>query len=455
MTSATSRATEELVDLRLEELDAFLRIPSISADPAFATDVRAACEWVGSAIEALGGTSMVTATDTHPLVLGRVPASRRFADRAPTVLLYGHADVQAAGDEDAWESPPFEPTVRDGWLYARGAADDKGNFFMLLRALEALVANDDLPVNVRILCDAEEEILGRSAVEFLEGDSEPLDACLIYDAPMPRHAQPAFYVATRGLVYFHLRLSVGKHELHSGLFGGAALNATHALARLITGILDNASDLHVGTSEPSSEEVASWGFLDPGDAVLRREGTAPADALAAADFYRRTLATLAIEVAGVASGEPFIQKNVMPATAAANIQIRLAPGQDSEQVSALFEDLLDAVTPAGATVEVERWATAPAALVQTDSAAFTFAREAFSRALGVSPILIRSGGTLPVLGALAARGIPTILTGFDLPEGNVHAANERLLLEHIPLGIRAARETLRAFGSLSRSSNPE
>ena len=454
MTSTTSQVAEELEDLRLDELDAFLRIPSISADPARALDVQAACDWVGSAIEALGGTSTVTATDTHPLVLGEVPASSRFADRAPTVLLYGHADVQATGDEEGWESPPFEPTVRDGWIYARGAADDKGNFFMLLRALEELVARDDLPVRVRILCDAEEEILGTSAVEFLAADSEPVDACLIYDAPMPRRAQPAFYIGTRGLAYFHLRLSVGDHDLHSGLFGGAALNATHALARLITGVLDKESDLYVGISEPSSEEVASWATLDPGDIVLGRESAMPADASAAADFYRRTLAMPAVEVAGLASGEPFIQKNVMPATAEANIQVRLAPGQDSEQVSALLEDLLHAVTPAGAILEIERWASAPAALVETNSAAFTLAREAFSSALGASPLLIRSGGTLPVLGALAARGIPTILTGFDLPEGNVHAANERLLLEHIPLGISAARETLRAFGTLRTPSTP-
>jgi acetylornithine deacetylase/succinyl-diaminopimelate desuccinylase-like protein len=316
------------------------------------------------------------------------------------------------------------------------------------------VASDDLPVNVRVLCDAEEEILGTSVVDFLVADSEPADACVIFDGPMPRRGQPAFYIGTRGLAYFHLRLNAGDHDLHSGLFGGAALNAAHALMRVIARVFDTPPELHVGTTDPSADEVASWANLDPGDVVLAREGVAPADESASSEFYKRTLAEPAVEVAGFASGEPFLQKNVMAASAEANIQIRLAPGQDVERVSSTFEELLRSAAPAGATFEIERWASAPGALIDADSPALTLARDAFSSVFGVSPLLVRSGGTLPILGALANRGIPTVLTGFDLPEGNIHAPNERLLLEHVPLGVSAARETFRAFGALKPTTTP-
>jgi acetylornithine deacetylase/succinyl-diaminopimelate desuccinylase-like protein len=453
MTSTSSPVAGELEELRLDELYEFLRIPSVSADPACAQDVHTACRWVVSAVEALGGASAIVPTHAHPLVVGEVRASKPFAEEAPTVLVYGHVDVQAPGSDDAWESPPFEPTVRDGWLYARGAADDKGNLFMLLRGLEQLVASNDLPVNVRILCDAEEEILGTSVVDFIAADSEPADACVIFDGPMPRRGQPAFYIGTRGLAYFHLRLSAGDHDLHSGLFGGAALNASHALLRVIAQIFDTPSELRRGAIEPTAAELGSWANLDAGDVVLAREGAVPADASAGSEFYERTLAMPAVEIAGFASGEPFLQKNVMPAVAEANVQIRLAPGQDVEQVSSTFEDLLRAAAPAGTSLDIERWASAPGALIDADAPALGLAREAFSSVLGVSPLLVRSGGTLPILGALADRGIPTVLTGFDLPEGNIHAPNERLLLEYLPLGVTAARETLRAFGALKATNN--
>jgi acetylornithine deacetylase/succinyl-diaminopimelate desuccinylase-like protein len=431
----------------LEELFEFIRIPSVSADPSHTQDVHDACEWVTRFVGAMGGACEILPTEMHPLVVGEVAASPRLGP-APTIIVYGHVDVQAPGADEDWDSPAFEPTLRDGWLYARGAADDKGNLFMLLKAIEQLVSHEALPVNVRVLCDAEEEILGRSVVDFVAADALAADACLIFDGPMPRRGVPAFYIGTRGLAFFHLRVRAGSRDLHSGLYGGAALNAAHALTRVLSAVLDTPAELRIGSIEPSSDELSSWANLDPGADVLRREGALPADEASVAEFYARTLALPAVEVGGFTSGEASLQKNVMPAHAEANVQIRLAPGQDVDQICQTFERLLRDACPEGAVLDVERWAAAPGALVDSNAAALNLARDAFERTLGASPLLVRSGGTLPILGALAARGIPTVLTGFDLPEGNIHAPNERLLLEHLPLGVAAARETLSAFRTL-------
>ena len=431
----------------LDELAELIRIPSVSADPAHADDVRRAVEWVCNFVRAAGGECELVETNAQPLAVGELRASRD-ADAAPTVLLYGHVDVQPPAPLDQWESPPFEPEIRGDWLYGRGVADDKGNLYLLLKAAAQLAAEGALPVNVRIACDAEEEIGGHSIVDYIAADERGADACVIYDGGMLRRDQPAFMVGTRGLVYFHVRLRSGERDLHSGVYGGAALNAVHALMDTLRAVTEMPAELTKGIVPATAEEVAAWDELDSGEAALADQGARPADERAAEEFYLRTFAGAAVDVNGIVGGEPLLQKTVLPVEAEANVSIRLAPGQDAEEVALAFERILRDAAPAAATVDVERWSLAPAGLVDPGAAAVKLGQDAFEAVLGTRPLLIRSGGTLPIVPALADRGIPTILSGFDLPEGNVHSPNERLLVRYIPLGVQTSRELLTRFASL-------
>src|SRR5437763_8383159 len=218
----------------VDELAELLRIPSMSADPAHAGDVRSAAEWVVEFIRRAGGDAEVVDWHGSPLAVGELRASTG-AESAPTVLAYGHFDVQPPDPLDLWQSDPFEPDVRDGWLYGRGVADDKGQLYLLLKAAAGLAADGALPVNVRFACDGEEEVGGHSIIDFLADEGRSADAAVIFDADMPARGVPAFYVATRGIVYMHLRVRAGERDLHSGMYGGAALNAMHALMQTLSG----------------------------------------------------------------------------------------------------------------------------------------------------------------------------------------------------------------------------
>lgn len=436
----------------MEELSELLRIPSISADPERKDDVRRAAGWVAEFLDRMGGEADLVETKTFPLVVGEVRASSG-ADDAPTVLCYGHFDVQPPAPLDAWESDPFQPEVRDGWLYGRGTADDKGQLYCLLKATEVLAAAGELPVNVRFVCDGEEETGGHEVVEFIEADERGADAAVIFDSAMLRPGAPVFHVATRGLVYFHVRVRTGERDLHSGVFGGAALNANHALMQTLLGVLPGEDGLppeplRAGVVPPTEEELAAWGELDPGSEVLAEGGARPSDAKAAEEFYVRTWAQPAVDVNGIVGGEPHLQKTVLPVSAEANVSIRLAPNQDPDEIAPVFERLVREAAPEGADVEVERWSSAAPGLIPPEARAIQLGLEAFERAVGARPLLIRVGGTLPIVPALAGKGIPTIITGFDLPEGNIHSPNERLRVEHIPLAVEAAKELFRAFAEL-------
>jgi len=435
----------------MEELFELLRIPSVSADPAHRGDVVRAAEWVRDFIRAAGGEAEVVETKHQPLVIGEIRASEN-ADEAPTVISYGHFDVQPEAPLDLWESPPFEPTVRDGWIYARGVADDKGQLYLLLKAAALLAAEEALPVNVRFTCDGEEESGGDSIVEFLEADERGGDACIIFDGHMPAPDTPAFVTATRGICYLHVRVRTGERDLHSGVFGGAALNASHVLMEVLSAVLPQdgtvPEPLRAGAVRPTDEEIASWSQLDEGAEVLSAQGARPMDSKAAEDFYLRTFVDPAVDVHGLLSGSPQLQKTVLPVEAEANVSIRIVPGQDDKAIAAEMERLMLEAAPEGAEVEVETLATGPAALVDPDSRAIKLGQDAFERAVGTRPLLMRVGGSLPVMGALEQKAIPTILTGFDLPDGNIHSPNERFRVEYVALGVEAAKELYRSLADL-------
>jgi acetylornithine deacetylase/succinyl-diaminopimelate desuccinylase-like protein len=434
----------------LAELSEWLAIPSVSADVDHAGDVKRAGEWLCDRLRAAGGEAELADWDGSPLAVGEIRASSA-AEAAPTVLCYGHFDVQPPAPLELWESPPFEATVRDGWLYGRGVADDKGQLYLLLKAAEQLAAEGALPVNLRFACDGEEETGGHSIVDFLAEDERGADACVIFDSDMVARGRPSFNVATRGLCYFHVRVRTGARDLHSGIYGGAALNALHALAQSLAVLLPRdgrlPEPLRAGIAPPTEEELRSWTSLPLGSDELESQGARPLDPGAAEEFYLRTWAEPSLDVNGIEGGSPQLQKTVLPVLAEANLSIRLAPGQDPQAIAPAFERLLREALPEGAELETELWSWSEPGLVPADAPAIQLGLDAFERALGVRPLLIRSGGTLPIVPALGKRGIPAILTGFALPDSNIHSPNERLLVEYVPLGVAAAREL---FGELAK-----
>ncbi|HEV2713200.1 MAG TPA: M20/M25/M40 family metallo-hydrolase, partial [Gaiellaceae bacterium] len=305
----------EIEQAWLDELSDFLRIESVSADAERADDVRRAAEWVRDFVRGSGGEAELVETKTFPLAVGEIPASS--GDQAPTVLVYGHFDVQPPGPAEEWDSPPFEPTVLDGWLYGRGTADDKGQLYTLLKAAHLLASAGELPVNVRVVCDGEEETGGEQVVHFIRDDTRGADAAVIFDSAMLGPRRPVFHTATRGLIYLHVRIRTGERDLHSGVFGGAALNAMHALLRMLEAVVPGEDGvvpepLRAGIVPPSEEELAAWRALDPGSQVLAEGGARPADPDAARDFYIRTWAEPSVEVNGITGGEAQLQKTVLP-----------------------------------------------------------------------------------------------------------------------------------------------
>ncbi|HET9093508.1 MAG TPA: M20/M25/M40 family metallo-hydrolase, partial [Solirubrobacteraceae bacterium] len=434
-----------------DELARFLRIPSISADPAHAADVVRAGEWVRDLIRGSGGTAEVIDWHGQPLVVGEVPASVG-ARAAPTVLCYGHFDVQPPDPLELWSSPAFEPEIRGDRLYGRGVADDKGQLYMLLAGARALAQAGRLPVNVRFACDGEEETGGHSIVEFLEADQRGADAAIIFDSGMIAEDVPAFNIATRGLVYFHVEVSTGTTDLHSGLYGGAALNAAHVLVRTLAPLFASdgrlAAPLREGIIPPSDQELEDWRKLPAGAGELAGQGATPADPAAAEEFYLRTTAEPALDVNGIATGSPHLEKTVLPVRAVANVSVRLAPGQDPETIAAAFEALIRAALPAGAQLDLQRWSSARPGIVPPDARAIQLGQDAVERVLGVRPALVRSGGTLPIVAALADRGIPTIISGFSLPDAQIHAPDENLPARYVPLGIETAQALFEELGKL-------
>jgi acetylornithine deacetylase/succinyl-diaminopimelate desuccinylase-like protein len=434
-----------------DELAAFLKIESVSADPVHAGDVIAAGNWVREFIAAAGGHAELIDWHGQPLVTGEIPASAN-PESAPTILCYGHFDVQPPDPLELWETAPFELTERDVHLYARGIADDKGQLYLLLSAARELAQAGQLPVNVRFACDGEEETGGHSIVEYIGEDTTSADAAIIFDSGMIRENLPAFNVAMRGLVYLHLTLTTGRGDLHSGMYGGAAMNAAAALITTLNALLAQegrlAEPLRAGIIEPTHEELLGWAELPHGSEELALQGATPADPTAAEEFYLRTFAEPTFEINGILSGSPQLEKTVLPVEAIANVSLRLAPGQDPEVISAAAERLLQQAVPAGATLKIDFMASGPPGVVPPDSAAIQLGLDAFEQVLGVRPVLIRSGGSLPIVAALADKGVPTIISGFSLPDANIHAPNERLRAEFVPRGIAAARALFEHLGKL-------
>jgi acetylornithine deacetylase/succinyl-diaminopimelate desuccinylase-like protein len=423
------------------ELSEFLAIPSVSADAAHREDVKEAGEWVCDFIRRIGGTADLTPFGEKELALGEIPASTDPAN-APTVLVYGHFDVQPPAPLDLWETDPFELTIKDEWAYARGIADDKGQVFILLKAAQQLVEANALPVNLRFACDGEEEIGGHTIVDWLGIDERGANAGIIFDGGMVRIDVPQFSLSTRGLIAFDLKVTTGERDLHSGMYGGAALNAIHVLMRCFDAVTAGPNGLlpevlRQGITAPTADELESWKQLPPGADELSSQGARALDPDAAEQFNIRTMAEPSADVNGILGGKPGLRNTTLSVHASGEITIRLAPGQDIQTIGAAAEKLMREAAPPGAEVDIE-WSGAPPGLMRPDAPAIQLGLKAFERVLGVKPVLARSGGTLPIVPALVDAGIPTVLTGFALPESNVHSPNEKFLVRYFAQGVETA-----------------
>jgi acetylornithine deacetylase/succinyl-diaminopimelate desuccinylase-like protein len=432
-----------------DELEDWLRIPSVSTGGGDADALGAACDWAIERIEAAGGSAERVVVDGgHPMAVGELRA--RDAG-APTILSYGHYDVQDPGPLGAWESPPFEPTERDGRLYARGAADDKGNFLPLLHVACELASAGELPVNVRFLIEGEEEIGSEALLRHLREQPPGVDAAIVFDSLMADERTPAINTGTRGLVQGPVEVRTGARDLHSGLYGGAVLNATHVLMDVLRAVLPDRDgrtreELRAGAAPLEDAERESWGRLPSGADMIAEAGAAAVAEGAPGEFWDRTGAEPAVDVNMLTAGEP---RTVIPCTARAQLSIRLAPGQRAAEIAAEAERLLRAALPDGAELSV-RFDLAEPALFDATEPALQLAAGAFERACGTGPAFVRLGGTLPLLSVLAEQEIPTIVSGFALGADAFHAPNESYRLESLRLGELTARELYRALAELPR-----
>ncbi len=443
-----ARSTGEL----LEELSGFLRIPSISSGDGADADLARAAEWVAARVRDAGGTvEIARLPGGNPLVVGRVPSGR--AD-ARTVVVYGHYDVQTVAPLDAWVSPPFEPTLRDGFLYARGASDDKGNFHCVLGPLVDLARAGELPVDVIVLSDGEEEIGGDSVVRYLRDElvGHPIDAAIVFDSDFVERGRPALTTGVRGVATGRFVVRTGARDAHSGVYGGAALNAAHVLADLISATVARdgrlPESLEAGAIPPTPEEIESWASLPSAGAVLEEAGLSPLDDRAVSEFYERTTARPTFDVNAITCRDAAHQRTIIPCEASAQLSMRFAAGQDPDVVWAALLDHLRGRLPHGAELDVVPGHRAAGAAYDPALPAFAIGREAIERATGMPCALVRSGGAIPLIPALHGLGIPALLTGAALADDNIHAPNERMLVSNYELGQRMGRELLLAMGSL-------
>jgi acetylornithine deacetylase/succinyl-diaminopimelate desuccinylase-like protein len=433
----------------LDEIYELLRIPSVSAGEEHAADVLRCAVWICDYIRAGGGQADLVPTKRQPLVVAWIEATVADPASAPTVLLYAHFDVQPPGDLHMWHSPPFEPEIRNGWIYGRGATDDKIHLYILLRAALDLAAEDSLPVNVRIVADGEEESIGDTIVDWLRSDTEPVDFALVFDGTMFQPGEVVATIATRGLAYYELEVETGTRDLHSGIFGGVGLNAIHVLQQMIAAVVPPPPELATGALEVTTVEAAAWDAVADWAAVLESSGGRPISDGVISDFNRTTCFMPCVDVNGISGGDAELDATIIPVRARAHISLRLAPGQQPDVVCPIFEQLLRDAAPANATVRIVQRAANPPSHTDPDLAALRVFSEVIEQVTGRPPVMLPWGASIPLLAALEERGIPNVLTGFGLPDAAVHAPNERFPVAYVGVGMNVVRGLLGALGTQS------
>ena len=440
----------------LEELKALLRIPSISTLPEHKADCRAAAESVAAEFKRIGmENGRLIETGGHPMVY----ADWLHAAGKPGVLVYGHYDVQPPDPLDEWRSPPFEPTERDGNLYARGAVDDKGQVWAQVKALESLLAaNGSLPLNVRILVEGEEEVGGEGIARFVASKPSELkaDFALVSDTEMFAPGLPTLCVGLRGMIYTELEVRGARSDLHSGMYGGAAPNPFIALAQILAKLKDEDGHILIpgfydGIIPPSPEELAAWRSLpfDEEQYRIAEVGSRQLVGEAGYSVLERTWARPTVDVHGIPGGFTGAgAKTVIPAKAVAKVSMRLVPGMTPAKAYQLYKSYVERITPPGVDIEVRLIHSGDPCLIPVDNPYIQAATRALREVWGKETVFIRSGGSIPIVGDFARHlGLPSVMMGFGLPDDGLHAPNEKFHLKNFELGIESLIRFLEEVGS--------
>jgi acetylornithine deacetylase/succinyl-diaminopimelate desuccinylase-like protein len=455
VSQATDLFVEQNKPRLLDELKTFLRIPSVSTLPEHVPDVRRAAEFVADSMKTAGLENIeIIATAKHPLVY----ADWLHAPGKPTVLCYGHYDVQPPDPLDEWISPPFEPVVRDGNLYARGSADDKGQMYMHIKAVEALLSTTGtLPVNLKFLIEGEEEVGGESVAKFVAENPARLkaDVALVSDTELFAEGLPTLCIGLRGLIYTEIEARGPARALHSGMYGGAAPNAVFGLIELLAKMKDANGRIQIpgmydDVEPPTPAEKRSWEHLpfDEKDFLKDEVGSTQLTGEPGYSVMERTWARPTLEVHGIAGGFTGAgAKTVIPARATAKVSMRMVPNQNPEKIIAAYKKFVADNTPAGIQTEVRVLSWGPAIMVNPDHPAIHVAASAFRDILGKETVFIRSGGSIPIVGDFAKHlGIPTILMGFGLPDDGLHSPNEKYKVANYYAGIMTIAHFFEQYG---------
>jgi acetylornithine deacetylase/succinyl-diaminopimelate desuccinylase-like protein len=453
--SSVAAYVNDQQDRYLEQLKQILRIPSISTDPNHASEVRRASEWVENRLRSAGCTKVeIHTTPRHPIVYGEWMG----APGKPTILVYGHYDVQPVDPIALWVTPPFEPTVRDGRIYARGASDDKGQFLIHVNAFEAhLKASGTCPVNVKFLLEGEEEIGSPNLEPFVAKNKQKLacDAVVVSDTAMFAKGVPSICHGLRGLTYLQVDVRGSNRDLHSGTFGGAVINPAWALSRMLAALKDDKGKVKIPgfydrVVKLSAAERKAYKKLPHSDAKLRKSIGVP-ELFGESGFstLERLWARPTLEVNGIWGG--FMgdgAKTVIPAEAHAKVSMRLVPDQRPKEIAKKAEAYLKKIAPKSVQVTVTHVHSGDGWLASTDSDALRAAGRAVKRAFGKTPVYVREGGSIPVIASFdRVLRVPAVLLGIGLHDDNLHAPNEKLDLDNFHKGNEAAAYLMEELGA--------
>ena len=446
-------------DRYVEELKQYLAIPSISALPAHKDDVRKGAEWTAAEMRRIGLHNVrVEETPGHPAVYGEWLG----AEGAPTILFYGHYDVQPVDPLNLWTSPPFEATVRDGEIYARGAADDKGQVFMHFKAVEAhLKQSGRLPVNMKFLIEGEEEVGSENLDNYVREHKQRLgaDVVVISDSPMFDRGIPSICYGLRGLAYFQIDMRGSKSDLHSGSFGGAVANPGMVLAQVLAQMKDKSGRIKIDgfyddVVALKDEERQEFAKLPFNERKYRQDlGVPKLFGETGFTTLERTWARPTFEVNGLLSGFTGEgAKTVLPAVAMAKVSMRLVPNQDPKKIGDLFEAYLKKVTPKTVELKITRMHGGKPWMTAFDNPFVQAAGRAIERGFGQRPVFNREGGSIPVVSTFQEElNLPCVLFGVGLPDENAHAPDEKLDLGNFHNGVIASAYLYDEIGRLGSS----
>lgn len=441
----------------LEELKALLRIPSISADRQYAGDVREAAQFVKERLDEAGVQhTEIMETEGHPIVYGDIIKDPSL----PTVLVYGHYDVQPPDPLELWDTPPFEPEVRDNKIYARGAADDKGQMYMHVKAVEALLSTTGLPVNVRFMIEGEEEVGSANLEAFVEQHREKFaaDIVLISDTGIISNEHPSITTGLRGLCYMEVTVTGPNRDLHSGMYGGMVANPANVLCEMIASLhdeqhrvtIDGFYDDVIAVSDEEREEMTKAPFDE--EAFKASLGIDEVHGESGYSTRERVSIRPTLDVNGMWSGYTGEgAKTVLPSTAHAKISMRLVPGQRSEKIAGLFEQHIKKIAPPTVKVDVMRQHGGEPAVTPIDSNAYQAASKAFETVWGKKPFPVREGGSIPIV-ELFERLLDTktVLLGFGLDEDAIHSPNESYGLFNYYKGIETICSFYQHYATLGK-----